>query len=295
LATHALILGLVLLVLDLCWPDMFVLGSWIGLVWLSSVAAYYFLWGGPSLLAADQALGLRDQLVTWWQLRGIEASPASQWLEADLQDAIEDLPTPTRSPMLRSRAQRLWWLLPVLLLVWLLGPFGWRLGLHSTSAEDEVSNSEASRSPTPKPQPSALPKLGKPEKSEEEESGAEQSPDLPGLKPPKAKPEGSNSSTPLDPPPARQVLPAKDEFVIPRFLGPAEPEGEKQRMKVAVVEQGGGGQVKRPRPKISTSIRPDDRRPEFEAAAENALRARHVPKSERGFVKRYFEALLKER
>ena len=79
--------------------------------------------GGPSLLAADQALGLRDQLVTWWQLRGIEPSPASQWLEADLQDAIEDLPTPTRSPMLRSRAQRLWWLLPVLLLVWLLGPF----------------------------------------------------------------------------------------------------------------------------------------------------------------------------
>ncbi len=297
LATHALVVGLLLMILDLCWPGGFVVACWVGLVWLSMAIAYYFVWSGQSLLAADRELGLRDQLVTWWQLRGIEQSPAGQWLEANLQAAIQDLPAPTRSPMLRRRVRRLRWLLPALLLVWFLGPFGWHIGLHSTSGENEGTSSEVSRSPTPKPQASELSKSGKPKKSDKQEP-----PDTPGSGPPRPKPSGgrpeedlSQPSSALDSPPLRQPLPAKDEFVIPRFLGQSEPEGAKQRMKVAVVEQGGGVQVKAQRPKVSTLARPEDRRLEFEAAAENARRARHVPKSERGFVKRYFEALLKER
>ena len=298
LATHALALGLLLMILDLCWPGRLVVAAgWVGLVWLSVVIAYYFAGSGQSLLAADRELGLRDQLVTWWQLRGLEQSPAGQWLEANLQDAIQDLPAPTRSPMLRRRVQRLWWLLPTMLLVWFLGPLGWHFGLHSTSGEDQGTSSEVSRSPTPKPQASELSKSGKLEKSDKEESPGPSRSKLPRPLPSGSKPEVDRSqpSSPLDAPPLRQVLPSKDEFVIPRFLGPSEPEGVKQRMKVAVVEQGGGVQVKTPRPKVSTLARPKDRRPEFEAAAENARRARHVPKSERGFVKRYFEALLKER
>jgi len=66
-------------------------------------------------------------------------------------------------------------------------------------------------------------------------------------------------------------------------------------MKVAVLEEGPGAREQRRREQSAAKVAQDNRRQEFEAAAEQARRARHVPPSERAFVKRYFRALLQER
>lgn len=293
LAFHALVVGAALLVVDFFWPGSYGTAIWFGLTWLVLVLAFQVLRRGASLHTADRTLGLRDQLVTWWEVRGERDDPVAQWLEEDLERAIDRLPPASRSPLWRRQARRLWWLLPALLLVWWIGPLGRNLGMHSETGDTREASAGAPRGSdgssgagssggASKPAPGDRPKSPRPSKP----SSARQSPE-------RRNDPSDNKSIPPVPPRKIPKLPAVDEFIIPRFLG--EGDGVKKRMKVAVVEQGDAPRANTRRQQSTSAVAQEDRQPEFQAAAERALRDRHVPRSERSFVKRYFEALLGER
>ncbi|MEE2886659.1 MAG: hypothetical protein VX951_04435 [Planctomycetota bacterium] len=292
LAFHALVVGLLLLVVDFFWPASYGVALWLALGWLLIVLSVDVLRRGGSLHAADRTLGLRDQLVTWWEVQAAPADPVFEWLEDDLEQVIKDLPPDSRSPLWRRSARRLWWLLPALLLVWWAGPLGHHLGMHSKTGNTRQASAGAPRSSDSKGGPGSGSWSKKPEPGQEKSrppstrpGSAQETPD-----PPQTPPDRSKSAQPPRP---LHTMAAQDEFIIPRFVG--DGVGAVKRMKVAVVEQGEGSRNKTRRQQIGTSTSQEDRRPEFEAAAERALRARHVPRSERPFVKRYFKALLEER
>jgi len=155
LASHALVLGVALMVLGLFWPTLYQPAVWIAVAWLVLLLAFHALRRGASLQATDRSLGLRDQLVTWWEMRAEPANAASQWLEEDLGRVLEDLPPASRSPLWRSSARRLWWLLPALLLVWWIGPIGGFLGVPSETGDSRQADAGAPRDVDDKPGPGA--------------------------------------------------------------------------------------------------------------------------------------------
>lgn len=291
-ASHALVMGLLLLLVDFFWPASYGIAIWAAFAWLVVVLGFHVLRRGASLHAADRTLGLRDQLVTWWEVRSDSVDPVSQWLEDDLGRVIEGLPPDSRAPLWRRPARRLWWLLPALLLVWWIGPLGQHLGMHSRTGNSREASSGVPRSSDSKGGPGSGSWTKKPEPGQHKVRP--QSSD-----PTQTRPAPNTNQTPpeqpISPQPPRplHMLTAQDEFIIPRFVG--DGGGAIKRMKVVVVEQGETARTQEKRKQAATGTPQEDRRPEFEAAAEQALRARHVPRSERPFVKRYFQALLEER
>ena len=95
----------------------------------------------------------------------------------------------------------------------------------------------------------------------------------------------------IAPPKPIPPLPPKDEFVIPKFIG--EGDGKKKLAPIAEVEESEGPTNPRSAAGGRRAPTEEERRVEFERAAERALRDRLVPPAERAIVKRYFAELLK--
>jgi hypothetical protein len=305
-ATHGLFVGVALYLVDWGYPSINGEVVWAGIAWLTAVLAWHLLHPGFSLQSADGVLGLQDRLMTWWSLRGRRDDPATRWLAEDLSNSLEALPAQARGQLWRRPARRLLWVLPLLVLVYWIGPIGRLQFLPSplgvtkpdpigpagqggnSGATDQVAGKGES-DPKPgsgKPDPKK-PDPKKPDPKRPRQKPPEQSP------PPRPKDPGSGG---LQPGPRPILpLPAKDEFVIPKFIG--EGDGEKKKTKVAVIEETDGNAGVRPTGSARTAPPETDaaaRDREFEKARERAVRARHVPERERGFVRRYFDALRRE-
>lgn len=270
LASHAIVVGLVVHAVDWFYPALNTVTLWSGLGWLGAVALYHFRHPGLSLQVADGTLGLQDRLVTWWQV-STRTDEVTTWLEEDLTRSLEAVPEAQADQLWRKPLRRLKWVIPLLILVWLIGPLG-RL-FYVPSASGLTQPAEGGRTARSEPGERAGAQGGG-----SEVEAQEQEPEPTG---------GAEEPPPRPIPP----LPGQEEFVIPRFIdsGPSRLD----QSRVAVVDDPGGrGAGGRGAGGEQT---PEQRRREFEAAAEEALRSRHLPASERGFVRRYFTELLKDR
>lgn len=317
-ATHGLAVGAALYVIDWAWPSIHPEALFIGLLWLGAVLVWHLLNPGLSLRSADGTLGLQDRLTTWWSRRSQSADDATRWLEEDLCSALEDLPKDKHGRLWRRPMRRLLWVLPLLLLVWWIGPIGQRFFMASPTGVTE----HADRGPHAN-EGNVADKKGTPDPNRKGDRGKKRKkpdPSKPGKKPdgkskeskkpPPEKPVPNKPDEKPDPKgqkgqqnrPPRPILPipGAEEFVVPDFIG--EGDGKKQKTRVAVIEEpetGGPGTGAKPETK---GTKGDAKKPppskqtrEYERAAEEALRSRHVPERERDFVKRYFRELLGKR
>ena len=284
--THAVVVGALCKLVDWLFPAVTGLALALGFGWLALVVAFYGLNRGLSLHRADGTLGLQDRLVTWWSIRDRRADPMTRWLEEDLERAIDRIPAQRRGQLWRRPLRRLIFIVPLLLIVWWIGPLGQKLFLPS----DYGVSQQADRGPragngrTPGEQ--KIVGLD-PQRGDHDPKADPEAPDEPDAK--------NDEDPPRDevdqPPRPIPELPAKDQFVIPKFIGKGL--GRVGKAKVAVVEDVADPATQKAQEEAAKKRRAERRR-EFEAAAEQALRMRHVPPSERPFVKRYFAELLKE-
>lgn len=275
---HGLVAALVCLACEVFVPSLRV---WV----FAAAAAWLALAGTTAALRArlpahqiDRELGLRDRLTTWLGLRERErqADGFPLWLQRDLEAALEGVPAPRRRAPILPRLGPIRYLVPVLvfllLLRWLAPPAWPGLGgggggasgsgLGGEVAQGGGAAAQADRSPRPEPRPPQT--ESRPEPREQ------------------------------DPPPPLLQLPVRDEFVVPRFVG----DGETRRALAqrALLEQ---AEPRAPQP-AERRTRPEpgpepsavDPAREYQKAYERALASRHVPERERGFVRRYFAALV---
>ena len=278
---HALVVGLLLLLVELVRPAYLSLGAAAAGVWVVGVALWAARRAEVGVGRADRELGLGDRLRTYVGMEEREHAGAfATWLRRDLAQRLSRIPPSEAASTWKRPLGLVRYLVPVVIVLLLLRwfaplPPAWP-SLSGPSAQSaqggggqggedpqqsDPGDQPADPEPPPEPEPPA------PEPPEEERP-----PDL-------AEP----------PPPPERDLQVVDQLVVPRFVG----EGETRRTltKLAVVERGGeapeavaGSQQGAPPSDLG----------EVEAALEQALRARHVPAAERAFVASYFEQLLEE-
>lgn len=281
LATHALVWAVGLVIVDYAapaWRGVFVIVAGGA---LAVVGAANCLRRQPRLAAADRELRLQDRLLTYAGLGsdvGGSRAPMRDWLEQDLDGRLQAVPPQQTERLWRRPLGRARYLIPLLVLLLLMrllapalppirptgpvasnqGPGG---GGNNADAGSESSpgGGDAPPPPQPEPQPDAV-------------AAPEPEPGPPQTLPPKALIE----------------LAPEQKFVVPDFIG----AGEGRRMLARVAEIGNG--ESQPAAAGDQSSRPPETPRDFEHARERALRARHVSPTERDFVKRYFDALVRQ-
>ena len=245
---------------------------------------------GSSELDARTLARLGDELATWLeaQRRG-EATAMVDWLARDVQRQLPQLAPATLQQLGRRPLGGLLWLLPVLvvlLLLWLLslwlappwrGAFGGAptpppavSGDHDGGGEPQGGGGGQSSPPQqPEPQPQ------RPDRQ-----------DVPPSPPEQPQPE---PVPPAEPPPLLE-LPEQQRFLVPEFI--ADGPSRRVRMHAAELEQGPPPAANAPSSTGGEAPPTERSAPEqFERAAEQALRARHVPPAEQAMVRRFFAAL----
>lgn len=281
---------------------------WIGvggLAGLAAIAALVAGWRARRIAAAAllrsgegdaAALGVvGDELATWLEWSPQRSGTAMvAWLERDV-----DAQLPTLSPVAlqgvgRRRFGRLLYLLPVLALLllalllswWFQPPWPGVLGgapeppppppprVESTPGPGDSSPSSAEPSPSPARDPEPTP-AGSPPPS----------PDEPAPPPP-----------PAEPPAPLLDLPGNQHFVLPEHID----DGPTRRMRMHAAElpepQASAGA---PPPSVAAGGTepvpppPPPAAEQFQRAAEQAARARHVPAAEQAMVRRFFDQLQK--
>ncbi|MEC8252285.1 MAG: hypothetical protein VX044_03665 [Planctomycetota bacterium] len=245
----------------------------------------------------------RDELATWLELdRRAARAPAGGgrgtrggmigWLEREVHARLQPERRGAERAASALRIGRWRWLLPLvaaLLLAWLLSawlqpPWAGLVGGRPRAAQlgatagAEVQRPEATEATPPLPQGE--------EPSDEQRPGSAPAPD------------GDDESSEVDDPeevPPLVDAPDDQRFVLPDFIG--DGPTRRERMHVAELEQPrASGASRRPAPAASLGDGAPPARSsaaEFERAAEQALRARHVPAAERAIVRRFFEELKK--
>jgi hypothetical protein len=291
LRNHGLVLLALLLLVEIMRPSALLLAACVAAFWLAA-GVLISLTGRVQILVPDEQFGLQDELATWTGTSAGQRETAMfSWLARQLETRIVAMPLSLTRKISRAPLGRLRYLLPLLILLLLLRLFAPVLpplpegrlalsnqggaGVAGAGAESgaggdqgEADEGEAEKDPE------APPSEDEPQPEEQQEEAGEENP-------------------PELPPKALDNAAGKDEsFLLPSFVG----EGESRLTKAPVAgidEQGAGGaageQAK------STAGRGMDELDEkdFERALEKALRSRHVPESERPFVRRYFEALMR--
>lgn len=272
---------------------------------------------GSDAAAALQICG--DEFLTWFELARPHVAPGSMfgWLERDL---LERLAPEVRRSLRRTsgrwRLGRCRWLLLALLLVllaWLLSllvQVPWSGALGGKADRGGAQNSMSGIGvPLPVGQSDSMPQAGDDDGDGEpdpdtqgDEAGDEAEPDEPEPEPgdepnpPDTRDGDDPDAPPGDPEPAPILdLPNDERFVLPDFIG----DGPTRRARMHAAEllerpvsAAGAGAAQRPGAAAGAVDEPLPRlEPDFERAAERAVRSRHVPAQERAIVARYFEAL----
>jgi hypothetical protein len=277
LAGHALLAATVLLLVDLLPASMrrpLWVPAWIAAgAWLVAVGLWSVLRLRVPLSRADRELGLQDRLLTWVGLdRQRRGLAAAQWLGEDLERRLAALPPARVQVLVRRPLGALRYLVPVLVLLLLLRVF-------------------APLQPPRLPMPESSPPVATgpdPSRSGDAPAGEDRQhapPPPPQADPPQSQPQPPR---PNEPPRPILQLPPRDEFTIPQFVGDGATRRELARL--AELEAGAARAAGRrgaaaggvPEPPEAPAVG-------FQRAAEQALRARHVPLHERPFVQRYFE------
>lgn len=262
---HGVLAGLAVWLGHWLWPQHLRTLLVAAATWVSLAALWAVARRGLSVPAADRSFLLGDRLITWWGMQRRPSTPSIRWLAEDLEHALATIPAARQRETWWRPLRRALWLLPLLLLVWWIGPLG-RGGLMRSHAPAVAGDRGAPQTPQPTDGGS------RPQGVRPSESG----PRSPGAPPPRPIPD----------------LPAQNEFVIPRLID--DGRGKTKRVRVAEVEQDAPGSKPPPTPaERGAGAEPAVRPPEldFVAAAERALRARNVPPVERPFVRSYFTAL----
>tara|TARA_R110002096_G_scaffold88082_1_gene201971 strand:- start:645 stop:1862 length:1218 start_codon:yes stop_codon:yes gene_type:complete len=275
--------------------------------------------------SGGEIAALHDELLTWLevaeQTAGVAGNRASmlRWLEQDVQQRLAPHRKRALAAVTRPRLGRWRWLVPavlLLLLIWLVALWlapPWSGAIGGLANQPEAGNddgqggsgeggeaNDGEGSPPPanaangeaQQQAEEKPAEPKPEQKEPEEKPGEQ----PDQQPVAPAPPPQASEIPVDPsevPPLLE-LPEDQRFVVPDFIG--DGPTRRARMHAAELEEqansgstqsGSAAQAADP----ETPKRPE---PDFERAAEEAVRSRHVPPAERAMVRRFFDKLRLE-
>lgn len=256
---------------------------------------------GQRLAASPAAATAHDELLTWLEFDARAAGHAARpalldWLEHDV--AARLTPDERRQFAAASRPSlgRFAWLLPlvlVLLLAWLLAewlapPWSGVLGGNPPPPPPGTSGGGGGGN-----QGDGEPQSGDGEPQDQPQQ-PEQSPP-PEAAPPSPPEQQSDSPQPPPPEPSPLLeLPEQQRFVVPEFVddGPTR----RARMRAAEIEGNGGAAAPPPSAPRNVGEQPAPEQPapreqQFERAAEQALRSRHVPESERAIVRRFFDKL----
>jgi hypothetical protein len=296
-ASHALVLAAGLFVVDLLAPEWLLWAAGAALVWLALVVVWTAVHLRAPLEQADRELGLRDRLLTYLGLSGREDHGRSEafarWLEEDLEGRLAAIPEADTAKLWRRPLGRLRYLLPLLVLLLLLRELA-PLPLRPADEGPPMADSGGGGNQGPGEPPQG----GDPSEPEPQQQPQPEQQPVPPPDPPPPEPPPEAQEQPPDPldlvtPPPLEDVTEIDEFVVPQFIG--EGETRKQMTKLALIEEGGAGGPPPPKPpRAEANQAPPDPRAldDYEKAHERALRARHVPPNERGFVKAYFDALL---
>ncbi len=297
---HALVVALLLLAVG-AWlplvlaPALWAGGGWLAYVLLRELLRLLFGYRRLRVRDVDWGLGMQDMLTTLLAERRHTAS--SDWLQRAVSARLAQVPVAQR--------RRIWWracrralvLLPLVVLVIWLGPL-WGLlpfGLEPTgdnppgqvaTQSDPGGDSGTGSKPTspPEQQPEQKPE----QKPKQQPAGGGK----PGGNPPQPE-----TAQPTPQKPLIAALPLQKEFVVPTWIhdGPST----KAKARVVDVEQPARQQPRprqrqpqrqqRPRAGVNDA---EQQLREFQRAAERAQHARHVPATERPFVRRYFGELV---
>lgn len=246
------------------------------------------------VLEVDRKLELKDRLATWQLLRRRGApmeGAMTSWFAEDLASRIEAIPETRRKSAVALRVGWLRYLLPVLILLFLLQllpPFGGSgggggggPGAAGSGPGDSGGGSGGSSGAGQGEQESAQQDQAPPNEGPPEGTPPPALPlPTPPLEGPPPPPEGAN--------PLSMDLEVRDEFAVPHFVG--EGETRKQLARQARVAEesppppaSGAAGAQGPAPPVQEM--------DFEQAYERAIQSRHVPEEERAFLRRYFRIL----
>jgi len=257
---------------------------------------------GESLAQPGSELaGVRDELVTWLEFDGRgETGGMLQWLERDVRERLRPHERAALAAVARPSIGRWRWLVPVLLLVllawllsaWLQPPWPGALG----GAPDQASGDGQGNGKDGGGAPDEREQGGDPQRGDDEASDEppqRELPERPEEAPPPPLPPQDEREAQTEAPAPLLELPEQRRFVLPEYIG--DGPTRRARMRAAELEQQvGGGAPTASRQRGGDERAPEPPKPEpetFERAAEQALRARHVPEHERAIVRRFFEKL----
>ena len=324
----ALLLALPMSLIAWAWPSMLRPALIAGVALLLSVmllAAVRSWWNGRQIFSAmRQVLAgggaeiatLHDELMTWIELDDLEGQSVAavrstgrssmlRWLEKDAQQRLAPHRKQALAAVTLPQVGRFLWLLPVvllLLLIWLVTlwgtpPWAGAIGGFADQPEAGSDDGQGGRGSDGGADPEGNQSDGSQQVEAEQPptngDPGEQPGDQP--KPPLAVPTpepdaGDDSTNPGEVPPLID-LPDDQRFVVPEFIG--DGPTRRARMHAAEIEEqtssgsaqlGGVGAAE-----DLNQSKPSE--PDFERAAEAALRSRYVPPAERAIVRRFFKNL----
>jgi hypothetical protein len=266
--------------------------------------------------SGTEIAALHDELQTWLEIDDLRASPAAaassadrasmlRWLEKDVQQRLAPHRKRALAAVTLPRLGRWRWLLPVvfsLLLLWLVAlwvapPWSGAIGGFANQPEagndDGQGGSGFGPDANPEGTPPADGRKGEEPQSPSKDDPGDQSGDQPEPQPTVPTPEPEANVAPTDPgevPPLID-LPDDQRFVVPEFIG--DGPTRRARMHAAELEEqaNAGSRSSSAAASAADPNQPNRSEPDFERAAEAALRSRYVPPAERAMVRRFFEKL----
>lgn len=226
-----------------------------------------------------------DELATWLEAqRTHRASPMVDWLAHDVLRQLPTLRPEAMQQLGRRPLGGLLWLLPlllILLIAWLLAVWlepPWPGVLGGASVPPPPSSAAGGGDGASGPGGGSEPQEQPPRPRDERR---------PTDAPPPSEPPAPPPPPPSEPPPLLE-LPEQQKFLVPEFVG----DGPTRRVRMRAAEVEDGPPPGQATTGQSTQEAPPAPPPQtFQRAAEEALRARHVPPAEQPIVRRYFEAL----
>ncbi|MGK0155953.1 MAG: hypothetical protein ACI9SE_002920 [Neolewinella sp.] len=282
-------------------------------------ALRHSLLGGGSARTGGEIAALHDELLTWLEIDDLHASDVVDassghrasmlpWLEQDLQQRLAPHRKRALAAVARPRLGRWRWLLPVvllLLLIWLVALWiapPWQGAIGGLANQPEVGNDDgqggsgSAGDTNPEGAPPTEGANGEEPQPEPEQEPGEQPGDQPEPQPtaPTPEPEPNEAPTNPDEVPPLIDLPDDQRFVVPEFIG--DGPTRRARMHAAELEEQantGAAQSSSPA-QAADPDQPKRAEPDFERAAEAAVRSRYVPPAERAMVRRFFEKLRQQ-